>query len=109
MAYSHLKSIGEMLSSPRLTKNGKIIPSETYKTKMIIKGKNLITEFVAKNEKAEKGMDRWIAVVEAASWKTPVDLKGTFHAADKVKTGYIFDISGNNFRIHASVLFACPS
>jgi mRNA interferase HigB len=73
---------------------------------MILKGKDLITEFVAKNEKAETGMDRWIAVVDAASWKTPFDLKETFRTADKVTTGYIFDINRNNFRIHASVLFA---
>ena len=73
---------------------------------MIIKGKNLITDFAAHNKKAEDGMYRWIEVVEAASWKTPIDLTKTFSKADKVKTGYIFDIHGNNYRIHSSVLFA---
>jgi mRNA interferase HigB len=73
---------------------------------MKIQGKDLITEFVAKNERAEVGMSRWISVVEAAVWKKPSDMASTFNNGDKVKVGYIFNISGNNYRIHASVAFS---
>ncbi len=73
---------------------------------MIISNKIVLNDFVQKHSRAVKPMNRWVEEVQAAEWTTHQELKDTFPSADYVGNGrYVFNISGNNFRIVAVVLF----
>lgn len=73
---------------------------------MRISNKVLLNDFVQRHSRAVKPMNRWVEDVIRAKWNTHNDLKETFPSADYVGNGrYVFNISGNNFRIVAVVLF----
>lgn len=51
-------------------------------------------------------LNRWIETVQEAKWKNHADLKKMFPSADYIKNGrYVFNISGNNFRLVTVVIF----
>ncbi|MCD7925165.1 MAG: type II toxin-antitoxin system HigB family toxin [Bacteroides sp.] len=73
---------------------------------MILSNKELLNEFIQKNSRAVKPMNKWIDEIIKASWQSHIDLKNIFPSADYVGNGrYVFNISGNNYRIIAIVLF----
>ncbi|WP_373104322.1 type II toxin-antitoxin system HigB family toxin [Phocaeicola plebeius] len=76
------------------------------KTDMRISNKLLLNDFVQRHSRAVKPMNKWVEEVLKAEWATHKDLKDTFPSADYVgNSRYVFNISGNNFRIVAVVLF----
>ena len=73
---------------------------------MIIANKEILDDFVQAHAQAAAPLNKWIAVVRAAIWKSHSDLKNTFPSADYVKNGrYVFNIGGNRYRLVAVVLF----
>lgn len=73
---------------------------------MIIANKELLDDFVQSHANAEKPLNRWIETVQEAKWKNHADLKKMFPSADYIKNGrYVFNISGNNFRLVTVVIF----
>lgn len=58
-----------------------------------------------------EALEKWVQVVESATWKTPLDVKKTFNSADPIesrdgKTLVVFDIKGNGFRLMALINFS---
>ncbi len=72
---------------------------------MDIQGENLIVEFSNRVKESKKSMARWVETTKAATWNLPVDIHQTFSNVDTVKVGYVFNVKGNDYRIHASVVF----
>lgn len=63
-------------------------------------------DFCQKHAQAVKPLNRWIETVTAIAWEKHTDLKQTYPSADYIGNGrYVFNISGNNFRLVAIVLF----
>jgi mRNA interferase HigB len=63
-----------------------------------------------KHPRAAAALEKWIAMVRAAQWRNPVEMKQTAPEVDpvKVKSGrtvYIFNIRRNEFRLIAAVHF----
>lgn len=73
---------------------------------MNISNKPLLYDFCQKHAQAIKPLNKWIETVTAIEWKKHTDLKQTYPSADYVGNGrYVFNISGNNYRLIAVVLF----
>lgn len=53
---------------------------------------------------AEQPLRAWVAVVKAADWEKPTDVKAMFRSADILQSGRaIFDIGGNKYRLIAAI------
>jgi mRNA interferase HigB len=53
---------------------------------------------------AEQALLAWVAVVRAANWSKPTDIKTMFRSADILGKGRaVFDIGGNKYRLVAAV------
>lgn len=77
---------------------------------MKIINSELLNEFVRKHADARGAVEKWVSVVEAASWKDHNDLKRDFLSADYVgNSRYVFNIRGNNYRIVAVAVFFAGS
>ncbi len=73
---------------------------------MIIANKLLLDDFIQRHSRAVKPMNKWVEEVMKSAWQNHNDLKETFPSADYVGNGrYVFNISGNNYRIITVVLF----
>ncbi len=73
---------------------------------MIIANKILLDAFVQKHANAAKPLNKWLTDVMAAHWKNHAELKKMYPSVDYVKNGrYVFNISGNNYRLVAVVVF----
>lgn len=73
---------------------------------MLVSNLTILEDFVQKHAQAVKPLNRWLKTVENAKWKNHNELKNDFPSADYVGNGrYVFNISGNNFRLVTVVLF----
>lgn len=73
---------------------------------MFVSNKPILLDFIEKHAKAVKPLNRWLKIVSEAQWRDHNDLKNDFPTADYVKDGrYVFNISGNNYRLVAVVMF----
>ena len=73
---------------------------------MIIANTILLQEFAERHAMAAKPINRWLTIVENAQWKSHNDLKIQFPQADYVGNArYVFNLSGNHFRLVAIVMF----
>lgn len=71
---------------------------------MRLLGKNLLSDFAALYPDAKSALSAWQAEVERAEWKNFAELKQRYPKASLVgKDNVIFDIRGNNYRLHARV------
>lgn len=65
-----------------------------------------IEEFAKTHSDARPALERWSAVLKAATWKHHSDLKQNFPSADYVGNNrYVFNIKGNNYRIVVMIVF----
>jgi len=64
-----------------------------------------IREFVEREPRSTDAMWRWVDAIEAAAWRNPGDLKGTFASASFVGDLTVFNVGGNKYRIAAFVHF----
>lgn len=73
---------------------------------MKLRNKEILEEFVIKHSDSKNAINRWIAIIEEASWNNHSDLKNEFPTADYVgNSRYIFNIKGNNYRIITVIIF----
>jgi mRNA interferase HigB len=74
---------------------------------MEIINKELVDKFVASHASSRKTINRWIELMEDATFKTHNELKVVFPNADYVgNSRYVFNIKGNDYRLVAVILFA---
>jgi mRNA interferase HigB len=67
-----------------------------------------IEEFADLHPDAKAALERWSAIVKAATWKHHADLKKDFPSADYVGNNrYVFNIKGNNYRTVVMLVFFC--
>lgn len=73
---------------------------------MRIQRKNIIDDFSIKHADALRPLQRWVDVVENTCWSSHAELKQDFPSADYVGNGrYVFNITGNNYKMVVVVLF----
>lgn len=73
---------------------------------MVIISKGILHDFSEKYPISTASLNDWYARTKNADWKTPSDLLRTFNNADSVGNDrYVFNISGNRFRLVAMVHF----
>ena len=66
----------------------------------------LLKDFWKKHPDSEDPLKRWAEYVENSNWKSHADLKNSFPSADYVGNDrYVFNISGNKYRMIAIVVF----
>ena len=69
-------------------------------------GKPTLREFMSKHADARSQIESWEAEVEAAQWKTPLDLKKRYPKASLPgNQQVVFDICGNRYRLWVSVAY----
>jgi mRNA interferase HigB len=73
---------------------------------MRLLGKPKLREFMEKHSDARSQLESWEAEVEAAEWKTPLELKGRYPKASVVGGQHVvFDICGNKYRLWVTVAY----
>jgi mRNA interferase HigB len=73
---------------------------------MRVVGREVLEKFASKHPDIKPHADAWLAEVEKANWKTPLDLKARFPKASTIGGGRaIFDLKGNNFRMDTKINF----
>ena len=71
---------------------------------MKITGRDKLSKFGAKHNRAIKPIKMWIRTVENSAWKNSADVKATFSSVDNPAKGqYIFNLGGNKFRLVAII------
>ena len=76
------------------------------KTIMKILKFKLLKDFARKHPDAADPLMRWAEFVEKTEWKSHAELKQAFPSADYVGNDrYVFNISGNKFRLVTIVVF----
>jgi len=69
-----------------------------------------VRKWMRRHPAAAPGLECWLDAIKAGKWKTLVELKRTFPAADQVKVTsgrsvIVFNVGGNAFRLIAAVHF----
>lgn len=66
----------------------------------------MLKDFWKKHPDAEDPLQRWAEYIEKNEWKSHADLKEAFPSADYVGNDrYVFNISGNKYRLITIVVF----
>jgi mRNA interferase HigB len=68
-------------------------------------GREAISEFQKKHPDSGAPLNRWVGIVEAASWKSPAEVRATLGSADFVGGKVVFNIGGNKYRLIAAISF----
>ena len=73
----------------------------------IIKRARLV-EFWTRHPKSRNALQRWFEITRAAAWRSFLNVKDNFPAADQVRVSsgsncVVFDIAGNNYRMIAAI------
>ena len=65
-----------------------------------------IDDFAESHPEVKPALERWCAIIKAATWKHHAVLKQDFPSADYVGNNrYVFNIKGNNYRFVVLVVF----
>jgi mRNA interferase HigB len=68
-------------------------------------GRETISEFQKEHPDSVAPLNRWVSIVEAASWTNPAEVRATFGSADFVGGKVVFNIGGNKYRLIAAISF----
>ena len=60
-----------------------------------------LEQFWLRHPDAKTSLESWFAVVRAATWQTPADMKRVYPHADLVGCRTVFNIAGNKYRLIA--------
>ena len=69
-------------------------------------GRGRIEDFCAKHADACADALSWLSEAEAASWRTPHDIKARYPSASFVEGHVIFNLRGNRYRLDVRVSYA---
>jgi len=73
---------------------------------MVIISKGIIHEFADRHPESVNALNKWWLKVKSADWKSLQEVKKTFTSCDLTGNDrYVFNISGNNFRLVAMIHF----
>jgi len=73
---------------------------------MRVQNKEKLDIFRRKHPSMANALNRWVNIVEAADWKSPIDVKSTFGVnVDFVGKQVVFDVGGNKARIIAKIIY----
>ena len=73
---------------------------------MIIISKGIIHAFANRHKNAAIPLNDWYEKTKASQWSKFSEVRATFNSADTIGNDrYVFNISGNNFRIVAMMHF----
>ena len=72
---------------------------------MRVVGREAIPEFQKDHPDSGAPLNRWVNIVEAASWKNPAEVRATFASEDFVGGKVVFNIGGNKYRLIAAISF----
>ncbi len=70
---------------------------------MHVISKKALVAFWSKHPTAKAPLEAWHRIAETSSFKSFVEVKHTFNAADYVAPYTVFDVGGNNFRVIAVI------
>jgi mRNA interferase HigB len=74
---------------------------------MTLVGKRLLAEFARTHASSRAAIAAWTAEVEAASWRSPIDVKTRFPSASFVgNSRVVFNLKGNHFRLDTQVNYS---
>ena len=74
---------------------------------MTLVGKRLLAEFARAHASARDAVAAWTAEVEAASWRSSLDVKTRFRSASFMgRNRVVFNLKGNHFRLDAQINFS---
>jgi mRNA interferase HigB len=62
-----------------------------------------LEQFWQRHPDAKASLESWFAVVRAANWRTPAEMKRVYPHADLVGRRTVFNIAGNKYRLIARV------
>ena len=71
----------------------------------VVNRKRLET-FKREHADAARSLENWYVTVEAADWKTLVNLRQTYRSADYVEGRVVFNIKGNDYRLVTTIDYA---
>jgi mRNA interferase HigB len=73
---------------------------------MRVVGRERLTEFYGKHADSKDALLAWLYEAEAASWKTPHDLKERYPSASVLGDGRtVFRIKGNSYRLDSIIAY----
>lgn len=71
---------------------------------MKVQNEKVAKQFIADHKSAAPNLNRFLVILRGVVWKTPAQVRQTFSSADYLGDGrWIFNISGNNYRMAAMV------
>jgi mRNA interferase HigB len=74
---------------------------------MTLLGKRLLTEFAEHHASARNAIGAWVNEVEAAAWRSSVDVKARFRSISFVgKDRLVFNLKGNHFRLDVQINYS---
>lgn len=74
---------------------------------MTLVGKRLLSEFARRHASARDAIAAWTSEVEAATWRSSVDVKARFASASFIGGDrVVFNLKGNHFRLDAQVSYS---
>ncbi|MEK6710810.1 MAG: type II toxin-antitoxin system HigB family toxin [Nitrospinota bacterium] len=73
---------------------------------MKIVGRQQLLDFTKNHADARSWIATWIAVVEAAEWKTSQDIKNLYRSASFLAdNAVVFNVKGNRYRLEVQVAY----
>jgi mRNA interferase HigB len=73
---------------------------------MVVISKGIIHVFASKRPMAVSALNDWYNKTKNANWKNGAEVKETFNSVDAIGNDrYVFNISGNNYRLIAMIHF----
>jgi mRNA interferase HigB len=74
--------------------------------RMKLVGRDKLEEFARRHGDAGGAIQAWVAEVEAASWKTPQDIRTRYPTASILRENVVvFNIKGNRYRLETVVTY----
>jgi mRNA interferase HigB len=68
-------------------------------------GKSVLGAFAKKHAEVRSQVSVWLAEVEAATWKTPEDVRERYPSVSFVGNRAVFNIKGNKYRLDVAIAF----
>jgi mRNA interferase HigB len=73
---------------------------------MLLVGRDRLDEFTKAHADAGAWIENWMAVVEAARWRSPQDIKNCYSSASFLANRVvIFNVKGNRYRLETQVAY----
>jgi mRNA interferase HigB len=73
---------------------------------MKVVGLPILDAFSRKHTDVRSQIEAWVAEVDKAEWKTPLDIKARYSSASFLADNrVIFNLKGNNYRLRVAVAY----